>query len=169
MKQLRSFLKRKAWKCILKNNTKLTDLMNEAVVWWATALASMVFPHPGGPYISTPLTHNNINRNNEMRRWCGEPQLKKKVYYLITIRTKCHLKKFLLSWVSELWIYILNLTPCPFTSILSYFYMCGYGSVFGIRIQVQKDPVYGSGSTTLLLSNLLILFQLFIGNFFLIL
>jgi hypothetical protein len=31
------------------------NLMNEAVVWWATAFASMVLPQPGGPYISTPL------------------------------------------------------------------------------------------------------------------
>jgi len=28
--------------------------MNEAVVWWATALASIVLPVPGGPYSSTP-------------------------------------------------------------------------------------------------------------------
>ena len=46
------------------------------------------------------------------------------------------------SWVSELWIYILNLTP--FTSILSYIYMSGSGSVFGIRI--QKAPDYGSNT-----------------------
>lgn len=28
--------------------------MKLAVVWWATALASMVLPVPGGPYSSTP-------------------------------------------------------------------------------------------------------------------
>ena len=60
----------------------------------------------------------------------------------------------LASWVtelSELWIYILNLTPL--VSFLSYFYMCGSGSVFWIRIRIHKAPEYvsgsGYGSTTL--------------------
>ena len=30
-------------------------LMKVQSVWWATALASRVFPVPGGPYRSTPL------------------------------------------------------------------------------------------------------------------
>jgi hypothetical protein len=29
--------------------------MNDAVVWWATALAIIVLPVPGGPYNKTPL------------------------------------------------------------------------------------------------------------------
>jgi len=29
--------------------------MNDAVVWLATALASIVLPVPGGPYSNTPL------------------------------------------------------------------------------------------------------------------
>lgn len=32
-------------------------LMKVQSVWWATALASSVFPVPGGPYNSTPCTH----------------------------------------------------------------------------------------------------------------
>ena len=42
----------------------------------------------------------------------------------------------------SLWIviYILNLTSFAF--ILSYIYMCGFGSVF--RIQTEKAPEYGS-------------------------
>ena len=48
-------------------------------------------------------------------------------------------------WVSEGWIYVLNLTPFAF--ILSYaIYMCGSGSVLGIRIQVHKAPEYGSNT-----------------------
>mmetsp|Transcript_18558 Transcript_18558/g.63251 ORF Transcript_18558/g.63251 Transcript_18558/m.63251 type:complete len:233 (+) Transcript_18558:289-987(+) len=35
-------------------NSEPTTRMNAAVVWCATALASMVFPVPGGPYSSTP-------------------------------------------------------------------------------------------------------------------
>ena len=54
----------------------------------------------------------------------------------------CYLRKFLVSWVSELWIYILNLTP--FESFSSYIYKCRSGSVFGIRI--HKAPEYGSNS-----------------------
>lgn len=30
-------------------------LLHLPVVWWATALANMVLPQPGGPYIRTPL------------------------------------------------------------------------------------------------------------------
>ena len=43
------------------------------------------------------------------------------IFFLTTtycIRTKCHLKKFVLGWVSELWIFILNLTPIYFHLIL---------------------------------------------------
>lgn len=36
------------------NSDPLT-LINVAIVWWATAFASMVLPVPGGPYIRTPL------------------------------------------------------------------------------------------------------------------
>ena len=36
-----------------------------------------------------------------------------------------------------------------FVYILCYIYMCGYGSVF--RIRIQKAPKYGSGYTTLML------------------
>mmetsp|Transcript_11176 Transcript_11176/g.31359 ORF Transcript_11176/g.31359 Transcript_11176/m.31359 type:complete len:283 (-) Transcript_11176:270-1118(-) len=35
-------------------NSLPTTRMNEALVWWATALASMVLPVPGGPYSRTP-------------------------------------------------------------------------------------------------------------------
>ena len=45
---------------------------------------------------------------------------------------------FLVSWVCEWWIFVLNITP--FTSYLSCFHLCG--SVFGIRI--HKIPEYGS-------------------------
>ena len=55
-----------------------------------------------------------------------------------------NLKKFLLRWVFELWIYILNLISFAF--ILYYFYMCGSGSVFRIRIRIQEAPEYGSNT-----------------------
>ena len=61
--------------------------------------------------------------------------------YRYLLRTKCHIIKFLVNWVIEM-IYILNLTP--FVSILSFFYMCGSGSVFWIRIRIHKAPEYGS-------------------------
>ena len=35
---------------------------------------------------------------------------------------------------------------------LSYIYTCGSGSVFGIRIRIQKAPEYGSGSTILMIA-----------------
>ena len=63
--------------------------------------------------------------------------------FLKTTRTKCHLNKFLLSWVSDLWIYILNLTS--FVYILSYIYStCAdpyseYGS--GSRRVLNSDPM----------------------------
>ena len=41
---------------------------------------------------------------------------------------------------------------CIFCLHLSYIYLCGSGSVFRIRILIQKAPEYGSGSTTLPLS-----------------
>ena len=47
-------------------------------------------------------------------------------------------------WVSELWIYILKFTAFAF--ILSYIYMCGSGSVFGIRIRIQEAHEYGSNT-----------------------
>ena len=43
-----------------------------------------------------------------------------------TIRTNCHMKIFLISWVSKLLINILNLTY--FASILTYICMYGSGS-----------------------------------------
>ena len=63
-----------------------------------------------------------------------------------------YLKKFALSGVSKLGIFVLNLTSFAF--ILPYIYMCGSGSVFHIRIWIQKASEYGSngsgsGSTTL--------------------
>ena len=69
----------------------------------------------------------------------------KKVWWYIffqSIRTKWHLKKFVLSWVSELWIYVLNLTS--FVYILSYICRCGSRSVF--RIRIQKAREYGSNT-----------------------
>ena len=48
---------------------------------------------------------------------------------------KCPLKKFVLSWVSELWIYILNLTSLA--SILTYIFMSGSGSKLGLN----TDPI----------------------------
>ena len=73
----------------------------------------------------------------------------KKDIFLTTIWTKCHLKKFLLSWVSELWYYILNLTPFYLHFILHLLVCnCAY---------TDLDPevswiwiMFGSGSTTLL-------------------
>lgn len=47
-------------------------LMKVQSVWWATALASRVFPVPGGPYSSTPCTHSKQNRNQNhlhSNRW----------------------------------------------------------------------------------------------------
>ena len=41
-------------------------------------------------------------------------------------------------------VYILYLSP--FVSIFSYFYMCGSGSVFQIRIRIHKAPEYGSNT-----------------------
>ena len=63
-----------------------------------------------------------------------------------------YLKKFALSGVSKLGIFVFNLTSFAF--ILPYIYMCGSGSVFHIRIWIQKASEYGSngsgsGSTTL--------------------
>ena len=60
-----------------------------------------------------------------------------------TIRTNCHMKIFLISWVSELLINILNLTY--FASILTYICMYGSGSVFRIQIRIQEAPI---GSNT---------------------
>ena len=53
-----------------------------------------------------------------------------------------YLKKFALSGVSKLGIFVLNLTSFAF--ILLYIYMCGSGSVFHIRIRIQKASEYGS-------------------------
>ena len=41
---------------------------------------------------------------------------------------------------------IVNLYLKSFASILFYFYMCGSGSVFRIRIRIQKAPEYGSNT-----------------------
>ena len=62
-----------------------------------------------------------------------------------TIRTNCHMKIFLISWVSKLLINILNLTY--FASILTYIcmYGSGSGSVFRIQIRIQEAPI---GSNT---------------------
>lgn len=38
-------------------------LMKVQSVWWATALASRVFPVPGGPYSSTPWTQTRQNKS----------------------------------------------------------------------------------------------------------
>lgn len=38
-------------------NSDPDTLMKVQSVWWATALASRVFPVPGGPYRSTPYKH----------------------------------------------------------------------------------------------------------------
>ena len=54
-----------------------------------------------------------------------------------TIITKCHREKFLLSWVSELWIFFLNLTSFAVILILNFFCMFGAGSVPGIP---NTDP-----------------------------
>ena len=68
--------------------------------------------------------------------------------FFLTMITKGNLKKFLLRWVFELWIYIVNLISFAF--IFYYFYMCGSGSVFRIRIhiliriRIQEAPEYGS-------------------------
>ena len=70
------------------------------------------------------------------------------MYIFLTIRTNCPLKKFVISSVSELLNNILNLIS--FFSILSYIFMCGSGSVFGIpvriRIRIQEAPEYGSNT-----------------------
>ena len=60
----------------------------------------------------------------------------KNIIFLKIIITKCHLEKCLLSWVSELWIFILNLSS--FVVILYYICMWGSGSVFRIRIRIQE-------------------------------
>lgn len=36
-------------------NVQFFDMKDLPVVWCATALANMVLPQPGGPYIRTPL------------------------------------------------------------------------------------------------------------------
>ena len=71
-------------------------------------------------------------------------------------------RKFSVSELSELWISVLNL------NFILFFYMCGSGSVLGIRIRIHKllnmDPVriqYGSGSTTLGKKIRIILFNLY--------
>ena len=60
-------------------------------------------------------------------------------------KNKCHLRKFLLSWVSELWIYLLILHLFTFNFFLYLQYMCESGSVYGkllntdpIRIQIHN-------------------------------
>ena len=48
------------------------------------------------------------------------------------------------SWVSELWIYILNLKSSA--SILTYICMCGSESEFCIWIRIHEAPEYGSNT-----------------------
>ena len=60
------------------------------------------------------------------------------------IITNCHQIKFLLSWVSKLWIFILNLTSFAFIVFRYYIYMYGFRSIFWIRIQIA--PEYGSNT-----------------------
>ena len=72
-----------------------------------------------------------------------------KSIFFLTFRTKCHLKKCLISWVSELWIYILNIPL--FASILSFIHMCRSGSIFGIRIRIHKATEYWIHITSVLL------------------
>ena len=43
-------------------------------------------------------------------------------------------RSFLVSWVTEWWIFVYNLKS--FASYLSYIYLCGSGSVFGIQIRI---------------------------------
>ena len=59
-------------------------------------------------------------------------------FAIFEILFKINQQNFLVSWVLTLngEIYVLNFTP--FASILSYFYMCGSGSVMGIP---NTDPV----------------------------
>ena len=56
-----------------------------------------------------------------------------------------HWKIFVVSWVSEWWINVFNVTNI--VSNLSYIFRCG--SVFGRQIRIQRCPEYGFGSTTL--------------------
>ena len=46
----------------------------------------------------------------------------------------------------SLWIVIYILNLLSFAFILSYIYMCGSGSVFGIRIRIQEAHEYGSNT-----------------------
>ena len=89
-----------------------------------------------------------LKKNNFLQKSTGS--------YGIFLRTKCHLKKFLVIRVNELLIYNLNLTP--FVSIYSIFTCvdpCPYseygsGSTKLLNTDPGPDPVPGSGSTTLL-------------------
>ena len=67
---------------------------------------------------------------------------RQKVRYLYLLRAKMSPKEICSQLSHSMLIYILNLTP--FVSILSYFYMCGSGSVF--RRRIHKAPEYGSNT-----------------------
>ena len=58
---------------------------------------------------------------------------RKKVYVLTLTTTKCHLNKFSLSCVSELWIYILNLT---------HFYLLLFYIQYIYRKLLNTDPIW---------------------------
>ena len=83
-----------------------------------------------------------LEKNNVLLKGTGTGTY---LYFFKTIRTKCHLNKFLVSWVSHFWIFILTLTN--FASVLSY--SIPTGTVFKC---LDPDPFleYGSGSTKLL-------------------
>ena len=92
----------------------------------------------------------NCERKNKKNFFRGKYVSLKESIFIKTMITKgiLHVKKFLLRWVFELWIYILNLISFAF--ILYYFYMCGSGSgsVFRIWIwiRIQEAPEYGSNT-----------------------
>ena len=70
-----------------------------------------------------------------------------KVYFLKTVRTKCQLKKFLPSWVSELWIYILNLTLRKTAwSSKKLLRIHSPGCDVEVIIKIYSQPLHGSGT-----------------------
>ena len=89
----------------------------------------------------------NFERKNSRKK------LRKIVFFKTSIffqnyKNKLSPKEFLISWVSELLITgnILNLTSFASILFLSSICMCESGSVFGIRIRIQKTPEYGSNT-----------------------
>ena len=71
-----------------------------------------------------------------------------KMYIFLNCKKKMSSKEFFSELSRCLWIVSLNLklNLVPFASILSYIYICGSGSVFGIRIRIHKAPEYGSNT-----------------------